>query len=112
MIFLGQVHRSVEPSEVEAPVIGFHPRPGELGVVNEVKSQLSDAFDVTLPLVFRPVLGVVINPELHALFGKKPAFIGADGRHEDRKQKNQEGVASFHGGLCGMLESGFFIAGK
>ena len=65
---------AVEPGEVEPAVFRLEESPGELGHVDEGEAERGDVGQVAVPFGLRPVLGVVIDPDLHELFlGEKAA---------------------------------------
>src|SRR5690554_16643 len=55
-----QLDGPVEPSEVVYPFFGFQLCPGELGKMGELEPHLGHLLQVSFPLRFIPVFGIVI----------------------------------------------------
>jgi hypothetical protein len=94
-----EVHRLVEPGEVEPPVGGFNPR--QANSAQWMKSNpIRDALDIAFPLVLGPVLRVIIDAESGAFFREKLRFIRA-GVGRDSKRKGEQGKGEFFHGIYG-----------
>ncbi len=61
-----EVEDAVEPAEIPRVRSGLEPGPGEDADGGEVDTSLAHEFDVALPDLFRPLLGVVVTAEGNA----------------------------------------------
>jgi hypothetical protein len=77
-------------------LLGLESGPRKLGVVDEVETQLGNAFDVAFPLLLRPMLWVVVDTEMGAFLREKFGFI-CEGRDLQERDCGNEGREQFVG---------------
>ena len=72
----GQVEGPVEPGEIERPVGGLEEGPGELPEMGELEAERGHLRKVALPLGLGPMLGIIIDADLHQVgLGEEPPGV-------------------------------------
>ncbi len=93
-----QLDIAVKPGKIEMALLRFHESPREFAHVDKFQVQFLDVADVARPLVRRPRLGIIINPDAHQVRLRKKRRIRRPRRDEGQSESRYEvGCRKFHG---------------
>ena len=90
--FLAKLEPAVEPVEVELAFARLEQDPGEFGDADDVEAGLVHHAEIGLPALFRPMLGVVVDADVHRVAAGEEELVG--GRFGRSRGLGEQGVPS------------------
>ena len=96
LILGGKGYGFVQPGKVVFPLFRFQLRPGKFGKVGELESQFVHLFEVPFPLVFVPMLGIVVSACQGKRLVVEPCRLGKERSGHQTSKKQSDNLFS-HG---------------